>query len=171
MKIYKLKNHQKGVTIIELLVYVGLLSMFMIVLLDVFTSILGAKVESQSTSGVSQDTRYILSKLTYEINNADSISAPANFGVTANSLTLVDGANSYTYSLDGAGNLNIISAAGTQRLNGADTKITDISFTKLGNAGVIDNKPTIRVSFTVESLIEEPSGQQEQTINTTVGLR
>ena len=37
-------NNLRGVTIVEILVYIGLLSMFMLVLLDVFTAIMGAKL-------------------------------------------------------------------------------------------------------------------------------
>lgn len=57
------KKLKKGVTIVELLVYIGLLSIFMLVLLDVFTTILNAKLESESTSALNQDARYVYSKL------------------------------------------------------------------------------------------------------------
>lgn len=173
MQIYKSTSHQKGVTIVELLVYVGLLSIFMVVLLDVFTSILGAKLESQSTSSVSQDTRYILAKLNYDILNADSISAPAAFGISSNTLTLVSGGNYYEYSVDGSGSLNIkdYSSGDTKKLNGGDSEITDISFTKLGNSAVSNNKPTVKISFTVRSLVQQPSGPEEETIDTTMGTR
>lgn len=170
MHIYKSTKHQKGVTIIELLVYIGLLSIFLIVLLDVFTSVLSSKLESQSTAAVSQDSRYILSKLNYDITNADSVTSPASFGSPSNSLVIVEGGSSYTYSLNGS-DLELTTPAGTAKLNGNDTSVTGLSFTKLGNPSVNDNKPTIKISFTVKSQIEQPSGQEEQTIDTTIGLR
>lgn len=166
-----MKKIQKGVTIVEILVYIGLLSMFMLVLLDVFTAIMGAKLESQSTSTVNQDTRYILSKLAYDIENADTISTPSSFGVAGNSLVLTTGGSTHFYSLDGSGNLNLSVGGVPMKLNGIDTEITNISFTKIGNSSIVGNKPTIKVSYTVRSRIIETSGLDEQTINTTLGLR
>lgn len=143
------KKFQKGVTIVELIIYIGLLSIFMLVLVDVFVTILNAKLESESTSTLNQDARYIYSKMVYDVVNASSFTVP-------NSTTLVVGAN--TYSLSG-GNLTLNSI----KLNGLDTKIDSINFTKLGN--------TVKTTFTIESLVNLQSGVQTRTIVTTFGLR
>jgi hypothetical protein len=68
-------------------------------------------------------------------------------------------------------NLNLSVGGVSSKLNGNDTAITALSFTKIGNSAVVDNKPTIKVSYTVRSRIIEQSGQEEQTIETTLGLR
>ncbi len=143
------KSTEKGITIVELLVYIGLLSVFMIVLLDVFTSILGARLESQSTSTVNQDARYILSKLNSDVTSSASFNIP-------NSTTLIVGPN--TYSLIGS-DLVLNSV----KLNGSDTRVSNLSFTKIGN--------TVKTSFTLESLVESPSGTQTRTIQSTFGVR
>lgn len=146
---YKIQHNNRGISIIELLVYIGLLSIFIIILLDVFTSILGAKLESQSTSTINQDARYIFSKLSYDITNASSFSVP-------NLTTLVVGTD--TYALVGD-NLTLNSV----RINGADTKIDALSFVQIGN--------TVKTSFTIESLVDEPSGNQTRVIESTFGTR
>ena len=125
------KKYQKGVTIVELIVYIGLLSIFMLVLVDVFVTILNSKLESESTSTLNQDTRYIYSKIAYDVENTGSFTVP-------NPTKLVIGTD--TYSLVGSDlMLNSI------KLNGLDTKIDSINFTKIGN--------TVKTTFTVESLI------------------
>lgn len=139
----------KGITIVELLIYISLLAIFMIVLLDVFVVILNAKLESESTSALNQDSRYILAKLSYDVANASTFSIP-------NSSTLILGTK--TYTLDG-GNLTLNSA----RLNGLDTKIDGISFVKVGN--------TVKTTFTIESLVILPGGARTQTVQTTLGIR
>jgi Tfp pilus assembly protein PilV len=143
------KTNQKGVTLVEVLVYIGLLSIFMLVLVDIFVTILNAKLETESTSTLNQDARYIYSRMAYDITNASSFTVP-------NSTTLVVGTNTYTL---GGGNLTLNSI----KLNGIDTKIDSVNFTRLGN--------TVKTTFTIESLVKLQSGVQTRTINTTFGLR
>ncbi len=141
---------QAGVTIVELLVYVGLLSIFILVLVDVFGAVLRARLESESTSSISQDARYILAKLSYDVANANSFTVPAFDRL------VLDGTKTYTLT---GNNLTLNNLP----LNSLDTKINSISFTKIGN--------TVKTIFTVESLIELPSGPKTQTIESTFGLR
>jgi hypothetical protein len=150
MQIYKNRN-SKGVTIVELIVYIGLLSIFMLVLLDVFVAILNSKLEGESTSSLNQDARYIYSKMAYDVANASSFTIPSGTQLSLNSGASI-------YSLSG-GNLLLNSL----KLNGQDTKINSISFTKVGN--------TVKVLYTIESLIELQSGTQTRTISTTFGIR
>jgi hypothetical protein len=161
----------KGVTIVELLVYMGLLMIFLAVLLDIFVAILNAKLESQSTSAISSDTRYILSQLAYGVNNADNITTPSSWGVAGNTLTVSKSGVADTYSLDPSGNLNVTRGGVVMKLNGNDTTLTDISFTKIGNPSVSGNKPTVKVLFTIKSLITVHSGNQTQTVQTAIGIR
>jgi len=148
------KKFQKGITIVELIVYIGILSIFMLVLVDVFVAILNSKLDTESTSTLNQDARYIYSRLAYDIANADTASVPS-----PNSLDLISSGVSYHYAMDGSGNLLLNGIA----INGLDTKVNSIAFTKIGN--------TVKISYTIESLITLPSGNQTRTIETTVGLR
>lgn len=151
-QIYKSRNTQiRGVTIVELLIYIALLMIFMTVLLDVFTTILSARLESESTSGVSQDARFIMTKLAYDVENSSVFSVPG-----AN--TLVIGTKNYVFD-SVSGNLTV----NGDRLNGTDTKIDSLTFTKIGN--------TLKTVFTVESLVSIPSGPQTITMESTFGAR
>ena len=168
IKYLKNKKFQKGVTIIELMIYIALLSIFILVLVDVFVTILNAKLESESTSTLNQDARYIYSRLAYDVENADSMSLPVGVGVTGGTLQIAIGGVTNTYSLN-AGNLNLTTSTGTSmKLNGEDTTLTDLSFARLGPP---DEKPTVKVSFTIKSLVILSSGDQTRTIDTTFGLR
>jgi len=158
---------QKGFTLVELLIYMALMSIFILVLLDVFTTTLNTKLASESTSGISQDSRYILSKLSYEINNADIITSPP-LGSTSASLQLTASGSASTYGIS-SGNLVKTTGGVSMSLNGTDTMLDAISFKNLGNAG---GKPTIQVIYTVRSkIIVQGGGTQTQTVNTTVGTR
>jgi prepilin-type N-terminal cleavage/methylation domain-containing protein len=157
---------KKGFTLVELLIYMALVSIFLLVLLDVFTTTLNSKLSSESTSAISYDSRYILSKLSYDVNNADSVISPA-LGATGTSLQLTSGGVTSIYAITGG---NLVKTVGgvSMSLNGTNTQLDSISFKNLGNAG---GKPTIQVVYTVRSKIVVWGGTQTQVINTTVGTR
>lgn len=159
-------NKQKGVTITELLIYLGLMSIFFMVLLDIFTTTLKTKLSSESTSAVNQDSRYILSKLSYDVNNTDSVASPAR-GSEGSTLQLVKGGVSSTYSIS-SGDLVLTTAGIPMKLNSLETSLDSISFKNLGNPG---GKPTIQVVYTVRSKVVLSGANKTQSVDTTVGLR
>jgi len=161
-----MKILHRGFTIVELLVYMALMGIFLVVLLDVFTTTLNSKLSSESTSALNQDSRYILSKLSYDINNADSITTPA-LGATGSTLQFVNTGVTYTYASNSG---NFTRNDGTiMNLNGVDTALDDLTFKNIGNA---DGKPTIQIMYTLRSKINlQGNRTQTQTINTTIGTR
>lgn len=160
-------NKMRGFTIVELLIYMGLMSIFLTVLLGIFTAALKTKLASQSTSAISQDSRYLLSKLSYDINNADSVTSPA-LGVTGSTLQLVASGSAITYA-NVSGNMTRTAGGVPMNLNGIDTQLDLVSFKNIGNPG---GKPTIQVVYTLRSkIIIQGGGTETQTINTTVGTR
>jgi type II secretory pathway pseudopilin PulG len=167
-QISKYPNNQiLGFTIVELLIYMGLMAIFITVLLGIFTAALKTKLATQSTSNISQDSRYILSKLSYDINNADSVTSPI-LGATNDSLQIVTSGSVSTYAING-GNLVKTADGVSANLNGMDTQLDSISFKNIGNPG---GKPTIQVIYTVRSkIIIQGGGTETQTINTTIGTR
>jgi len=167
-QIYKSANLQKGTTIIELLIYLALLTIFLTVLLDIFVTTLNFKLQTESTSALNQDTRYILGKLSYDIYNADNVSVPANFGDTSLSLTLTTAGVPETFAVSG-GNMVLTTGGTSMNLNGKDTNIQSVSFKRLGDSS---GKPTFQINLTLVSQITTKGGTNNtQTVQTTVGLR
>ncbi len=142
---------QNGFTVVELLVYIGLLTVLLLVLLDIFVTTLNFKLQSESTSSLNQDARMIMANLNYNIYNSHSAVV-----VSSSKLSLDSGAKVYELS---DGNLLLNSV----RLNGQNTKVDSISFTKIAD--------TIKVSYTVESLIITSGAVRTQTVDSTIGLR
>ena len=164
---YKINKSIAGFSLVEILVYMSLMSIFLIVLLSIFIAALNTRLSSESTSVISQDSRYILSKLSYDINNADSIIYP-DLGLSNTSLQLSASGSANTYSLSN-GNLVKTVDGVSMNLNGIDTQIDSISFKNIGNT---EGKSTIQIVYTVKSKIIVQGGQtQSQTVNTTVGTR
>lgn len=160
---------QNGFSLIELLLYMAILSILIVALFQLLTAIFDVQLESQSTSSVSSDARYIFSRLEYDISNAESISAPA-VGNQEQSFTYSDGISIYTYSLVNGDLMITASPSGEQdQINSYITSVTDVSFLRLSdNLNEVD---TITVSFTLESDILRHGGMDSETFRTTIGTR
>lgn len=78
---------QAGLTLVELLIVMGMISIFMVMLTDIFAGIGSAKLASQATSAVTEDGRAIMARLEYDISRASSITVPENLAVTTSSIT------------------------------------------------------------------------------------
>lgn len=156
-----------GFTIIELTIYIALMSVLILVISRIFISSLDIQLESESVSSVQQDGRFIIAKLAYDISQADSVTSPAGYGNSSSTLVLIKQGQVVEYTSD-AGNL-IYSAQGSQdRLNSTNVSVSDISFQRIGNSG---GKDTVRVSFSLESLAETGSTGEEESFQTTIGTR
>ena len=140
---------------VELLIYIGLLTLFLTILTNLFISIFKLQLTAQSTSGLTQDTRFIIARMGYDIGNAASLIVP--------DLTHLQFNGTSTYSLDGDGNLILTIGGIGSKLNGLDTSISSISFQQVGE--------TVQVKFTIDSNVIEESGPRSQVIQTSYGLR
>lgn len=160
-------NNKSGFTLVELIVYMGILSMLLVVFTDIFTSILDTQLSSQRTSSVAQDGRYIYSRLIYDINRAQGVILPANLGDVSVSLQATISGTLYTYALAG-GNLTVTDNTGTYALNSYDTTISGLQFTRLGNAS---GKHTFRINFNVTGRIPMHGTTEVKAFQTTAGLR
>lgn len=166
-KISKFHNKVAGFTLVELLIYMGILSVILIVLTDILVAAFGVQASSQSTSQVAQDGRYIYSRLIYDINQASDVSTPSALGNTTNTLTLNKDGTTYTYALSGA-NLVVTDNSGTYQLNSVDTSLSSLQFQRIGNPG---GKHTFRISFTVNGIINLNGRFDSKAFLTTAGLR
>ena len=156
-----------GFTLIESLIYLGILSTFLIILAEIFTSALAVQLSSQATSSVALDGQYIISRINYDLTRVQSVQQPANPGDSGNTLALNIGGNTFTYTQNG-NNLTLTSTAGTNQLNGFDTTVSNLIFTRLGNSG---GKPVVSVDFTLTAVTVPRSGAEIRTFHTTIGRR
>ena len=171
-------KNKKGFTLIELILYMGIFSSLLMVLVQLFGSIVTVNLESEATSAVSQDGRYMLNEMTYTLRQAKTYTLPdvgtANAGSQLQFTTA--GGTTYTYALStapaGQQNLLISDGSTTQQLNSYGTKVSNVNFIRLESTPSTGTpKGTITVSFTLTSTTRESKGSQQQTFQTTIGGR
>lgn len=157
----------RGFTLVELLIYMGLLAIIILVFTEIFISIIDNQLSSRNTSNVADDGRYIYSRFIYDVNSGQSITQPSEFGSTSAALTLVIGGQNYTYSLIN-NNLTITDPTGVHALNGYGSSISALLFTKVGTTSA---KSTVRINFTVKGITTTRGILDQQSFQTTAGLR
>jgi hypothetical protein len=158
----------RGTTLIELLIYIGLLSIFIGVLTSLFSTAIDIQLGTQSTSALAIDSSYILSRLKYDIQRAQAITTPASLGVNSSILVLSINGVDYTYTKDSNGNLTCTNNLGTINLNSYLASVSTVTFTRIGNAGGAE--PTVKIIMTITSRVVQPKGFETQNISTTVAL-
>lgn len=160
--------YQKGFTLIELVIYMGLMSILVGVLGMIFATIVDVQLESESTSSIDQDGRYILSKLLHDFHSNDPvvIELPASVGVSTTSLriNLNNETTDNTYSIDGGGNLILVNGYGTNVLNSINTSISNFNVVRYGLG---DSNDTVRVSFTLTSRVQRPNGFETKSFQSS----
>jgi prepilin-type N-terminal cleavage/methylation domain-containing protein len=158
---------QSGFTLVELLLVMALFAMLLTVMTDMFASIMNVRTEAEASSSVSEDGKYILSRLGYDVKRSSSVTTPASLGASGSTLSIVIGGVTYGYALAG-GNLQLTDNVGTDNLNSSETTVSALTFQRLGN---VSGKDTIRVSFTLTSKATPDQGKKSETFTTTVGRR
>lgn len=164
------RRRRAGFTLIEIIIYMALLAIFLLTLTDIFVSILDVQLESDATSAVEQDGRFILSRMAYDIPHASSIETPPQIGQTRSNLRMTIGGVTYEYAENG-GNLQLINDLGTNSLNSSESVISNPSFQRIANSAVSGTKDTIKIQFTITSKTERTGGPEVRIFQTTIGRR
>ncbi len=167
-------NFQRGYTLIELVVYMGLLGMLLVILSQFFIAALNVQLVSKADTAVEQDGAYLLARITYDLRRAATLTQPS-LGQTVATLsaTIVDNGvnNSYQYAVNG-GDMVLTIAGNAVQLNSDQSTISNFSLTRIGNSGQsVTAKDTVRVGFTVQSNAITSAGAQSLDYQTTVSLR
>lgn len=165
--IKEILNYRGGFTVVELIIYMGLLTVLLTVITQMFLSVIDVQLESEATPSIQQDGRFIVARLSHDIKRAEDITYPISLGASGGSLQLTMNSVPYTYSVV-SGNLQLNDNTNTDIINSYDSIISGLTFQRLGNAGG-DN--TIKITFTLTSRTVPKSGPKTQNFETTVGLR
>lgn len=162
-----MKKIQVGFTLTELLVYMAVLSVLLVVLTDIFVTVIENRLEYESQSSIASDGRFILTRLMYDIGRADTITTPASLGEETPALQMTASGINYTYTVNGD-NLEATDNTGAYQLNSVESTISNVRFKRLGN---VSGKHMIQISFSVTSKTRRKFGLETSNFQTTVGLR
>lgn len=160
---------RRGFTLVELLLYMGILSMFISILTSIFISAADVKLESESGSSIQRDGTFILSRLAYDIHRATSVNIPLSIGNESNNLQIIVNGVNYTYIIDADGNLTLADDLGTNNLNSYDSRVSELLIKRLGNIGKAED--IFKINFILTSRIRRNSGFETKSFETNLSLR
>jgi Tfp pilus assembly protein FimT len=158
----------RGFTMVELLLYMGILVILLSVLTGIFSTVIDVQLESKGTSVTQMDGRYILSRLSYDIERASAVTVPTLASQSAAMNLTINGQN-VSYALDSDRNLIVTEASVSAQLNSFATSLDAISFRQIGNS--IGGKNTVQILYTIRSKAQSARGADVKTYTTTVGMR
>lgn len=158
-----MKNNNKGFTLVELLITVGLITIITIVSSDFLLNLVSSSVRIQNKATLEQNYSFITSKIVKLIQEADSvaITSSSEINITLDGVTqsvkLIGGTlvvNSTDFPLSYSGNLNIssdeafafISSSNPQQIK-IKLKFNLDSETKLGADQDFERIVTVRKSY------------------------
>lgn len=144
MKLLKFKKqNQNGASMIELILYVGLLAVILTVVYQIFTLVAVGKVRQLSNDQIYLSAQRIIDDISYEIKNANSITSPIK-GTPGDLLNLDDGSIIYQIV-----DQKVQKQIGTEQyfLSEQSVAVNTISFTLLGDYAT---QSSVLINLTIE---------------------
>ena len=159
-------NHS-GVTLVETLLVMGLMSGLLIVLATIFTASIDVQQSSSAYSATTISGRYIVAKLNYDISHSTAILSPNAPGATNNVLVLAANNTSYLYRMNN-NTMQFVADARPYSLSSDDVIVSGISFKYYGD-GI--KSPMIQYTFTLSSVVKSHGTSDSQTFTGSAGLQ
>ena len=163
----KLLPKSQGFTLIEFLLYMGILSFILLILTTTFGAVIDSGLEAGGVASTQQDGRYILLRLTYDLQRAQSIISPP-LGATSSALQLLVGGSNVSYQLDGGGNMVFTDSTGSDFLNSFNASISGVTFQRVGN---MNGKNSVIFSYITTSRTISQKGPEQSFFQSVVAGR
>lgn len=154
-------NHNQGVTLIELLLYIAILATTLGIIFDLFAQTSLNRISSINESSILINSQKIMYDLNQTIRQANNIDLPAGANLSLNN-------HQISYSLDADGNLIKTENSESNKLNNSDVALENLNFEVLGPSTF---QPTIKISFTLRSTTAKQGQIRKEDFQTSVSLR
>lgn len=131
------------------------------------SQLLEVQLETETQSALTEDSRFILNRLSYDIARSSSVVQPSALGTQSQNLVLQIGQATYTYaSKNGA--LLLTDPVETAALNSFGSLVSNLAFERYGN---VNGKPSVRITFTLTTAAQRASGAETRDYEATYGTR
>ena len=161
-----------GFSLIEVLFYVSMLSVFILVLSTFWGTLQDVQLKGRAMNTVSTEAAFMLNRITQAIRNASSISSPVAAN-SASSLTLASSTPASNPTIFDLNNGNVRISSGSSpytNLNSPWVTITNLTFSNLTGANA---KGVVRIQMTVsyKNLDNTANQNYVQTFYATAAIK
>lgn len=168
-------RHKRGISLLELLIYIALLSGLMVVVSDAFILLSKGRGQSEARSEINSAIRFAGELIKQDVKNATAVSAPA-LGTPGSTLSLTVSGNTILYDmLDGVLRRKV-NAGAPEAVTGSYVTVDVPTFTRIENnnsiSGVLNATTTaIQVAMTMRYNADGGDWTYEDSLRTTVTFR
>lgn len=158
---------RQGFTVIEMIMYGAMLMGFLGVLTRIFISLLDNQLETAAETAVLQDSRYIFSRLAYDMGRTQTVIMPSLIGEPSDTLQISVDGQIYTYRVNN-GVLELTTPLGVDRLHSIDTVVPAMTFVRFGEG---TDTPSVAMTLALQSVVERVSGTESRNYQFLFALR
>lgn len=150
-KIKKIKNNKrnrKGFTLIEVIFYISMLSVFILIISTFWQGLIDVQEKSRAMNAVHSESQFIMSKILQVIRDSNEITSPT-YGLSSSSISLERkdiNDNPTTIELNGN---NIRISEGSIPFSNLNSSRVSISNLQFSNNAKSDSSGLINIQFTI----------------------
>lgn len=163
---------RKGFTLLELVIYISVLSIITVVVADSFLILNKGRGGVEAKSELNSNFRFAVEKIKRDIATADNLISPADTIASSTVLDLTIGSSSIKYTLSNNRIARQIDDQAIEYITSDTVKITNLYFTRLENTNSVLNKKRISVEFNIFGVYNStsPDWQYSQSEKTSIDL-
>lgn len=163
---------RKGFTLLELLIYIGVLSLLMVVIANAFISLSQGQGQSEVRSDINGSMRFASERMKQDIKNAGALTTPT-LGTPGPSLSLVVGGVTVIYDTVGGVLRRTEGPGAPVPITGSGVFVNTPTFTRLENYSSFLQATTtsVKISLTMNTNASSTDKQYTRSLETSISLR
>jgi type II secretory pathway pseudopilin PulG len=160
-------------TLIELLIYIAVLSIMTVMVADSFIILNKGKGGVEAKSELNSNIRFVLEKIKRDVASASSLTTPNTTAATSSSLSLVVGTSTVQYLVMSGRVTRQVDAQPTESISSDKVKITNLTFGRTENTNAVLGKKLISVEINISGAYNStsPDWQYSQDEHTSADLK
>lgn len=162
----------RGISLLELLIYVAILSGLMLVVSDAFISLSKGRGQAEARSEVNSAMRFAAERIKQDIKNASAVLVPA-FGLPGSTLSLSVSGSTILYDVANGVLRRKVDTSTPEAVTGGAVAVEAPLFTRLENYNTVLGATTtaIQIVLTMRYNASSTDWMYSDALQTTVTLR
>lgn len=149
MSTFLIKKNKPGFSLMELSLYVFILSIMSIIVANTFVSLSKGGSNVEAKSELNSNFRFAVEKIKRDVAVATAISSPTIAGANSNILDITVAGQSIKYTVTGNRLTRQAGVATAENITTSAVNITELSFTRMENVNPVSNKKRISVEMLI----------------------
>jgi len=147
-KSHRAKELVHGFTLLELLIYVAILSVVGIFIGNTFISLAKGRIANDTRTIIDSELRFVAEKIKQDIKAATALTTPSS-GNTATSLVITSGGSTITYDLSSDQIRRKVDAGSATPITSSNVKVNSITFENYQN----QNASLVQIIYSIKTTI------------------